>query len=82
MIREALEQCGENPDAVIQLLPDREATAGLLAAAGDVDLIIPRGSKGLIEYVRDHARVPVIETGAGICHTYFDAAAMWPRGRP
>ena len=80
VIREALEQCGENPDAVIQLPPDREATAGLLAAAGDVDLIIPRGSKGLIEYVRDHARVPVIETGAGICHTYFDAAGDVVKG--
>ena len=80
VIREALEQCGENPDAVIQLPPDREATAGLLAAAGDVDLIIPRGSKGLIEYVRDHARVPVIETGAGICHTYFDAAGDVAKG--
>ena len=43
VIREALEQCGENPDAVIQLPPDREATAGLLAAAGDVDLIIQIG---------------------------------------
>ena len=80
VIREALEQCGENPDAVIQLPPDREATAGLLAAAGDVDLIIPRGSKGLIEYVRDHARVPVIETGAGICHTYFDVAGDVAKG--
>ena len=80
VIREALEQCGENPDAVIQLPPDREATAGLLAAAGDVDLIIPRGSKGLIEYVRDHARVPVIETGVGIRHTYFDAAGDVAKG--
>lgn len=80
VIREALEQCGENPDAVIQLPPDREATAGLLAAAGDVDLIIPRGSKCLIEYVRDHARVPVIETGAGICHTYFDVAGDVAKG--
>ncbi len=80
VIREALEQCGENPDAVIQLPPDREATAGLLAATGDVDLIIPRGSKDLIEYVRDHARVPVIETGAGICHTYFDAAGDVAKG--
>jgi len=55
------------------LLPvGREATAALLNAEGAVDLIIPRGSQGLIEYVRKNAKVPVIETGAGICHTYFD----------
>jgi glutamate-5-semialdehyde dehydrogenase len=54
------------------LPPDREATSELLNAVGLVDLIIPRGSSSLINYVRDHAHVPVIETGAGICHTYFD----------
>lgn len=59
--------------AVCTLLPaHREATACLLGAVGKVDLIIPRGSSALINYVRDNARVPVIETGAGICHTYFD----------
>ena len=57
---------------VIHLLPaGREATAELLNAVDYVDLIIPRGSQGLINYVRDNSRVPVIETGAGICHTYF-----------
>jgi len=55
------------------LLPvEREATAALLNAKGIVDLIIPRGSQGLIDYVRINAKIPVIETGAGICHTYFD----------
>ena len=55
------------------MLPsDRQATAELLNAVGYVDLLIPRGGKGLIEYVRDNSRIPVIETGAGICHTYFD----------
>jgi len=55
------------------LLPvEREATAALLNARGIVDLIIPRGSQGLIDYVRKNAKIPVIETGAGICHTYFD----------
>ena len=49
-----------------------DSTAALLEAAGDVDLVIPRGSKRLIDFVRQNARVPVIETGAGICHTYFD----------
>ena len=58
---------------VVELLPsDRETTAELLEAVGYVDLIIPRGSSGLINYVRENAKVPVIETGAGICHTYFD----------
>lgn len=67
--------------AVCTLLPsDREATACLLNAVGVVDLIIPRGSSTLINYVRDNARVPVIETGAGICHTYFDKAADTTKG--
>ncbi len=57
---------------VVTLLPsDREATAQLLGARGMVDLLIPRGSKSLIDYVRDNARIPVIETGAGVCHAYF-----------
>ena len=67
--------------AVCTLLPShREATACLLGAVGKVDLIIPRGSGALISYVRDHARVPVIETGAGICHTYFDLAGDLAKG--
>lgn len=67
--------------AVCTLLPsDREATACLLNAVGVVDLIIPRGSSTLINYVRDNARVPVIETGAGICHTYFDVAGDLHKG--
>ena len=68
--------------AVCTLLPaHREATACLLGAVGKVDLIIPRGSSALINYVRDNARVPVIETGAGICHTYFDVAGDLAKGR-
>ena len=67
--------------AVCTLLPShREATACLLGAVGKVDLIIPRGSSALINYVRDNARVPVIETGAGICHTYFDALGNLDKG--
>lgn len=67
--------------AVCTLLPaHREATACLLGAVGKVDLIIPRGSSALINYVRDNARVPVIETGAGICHTYFDAQGNLAKG--
>ncbi|MGL5683531.1 MAG: glutamate-5-semialdehyde dehydrogenase [Marinifilaceae bacterium] len=72
VIREVLNEL-ELPEELVTLLPStREATAALLGAVGWVDLIIPRGSKGLIDYVRDNAKVPVIETGAGICHTYFD----------
>ena len=74
IIRHALERCGAPADAAI-LLPDgREATAALLAAREYVDLIIPRGSRSLIEYVRDNSRVPVIETGAGVCHTYIHSS--------
>ncbi|WP_281512911.1 glutamate-5-semialdehyde dehydrogenase [Bacteroides acidifaciens] len=72
VIHEVLKRFNVNPH-VVELLPaDREATAALLNAAGYVDLIIPRGSSGLINFVRENAKIPVIETGAGICHTYFD----------
>ncbi len=68
---------------VLALLPaGREATTELLNARGYVDLIIPRGSQGLIDYVRQHATIPVIETGAGICHTYFDEFGDLAKGIP
>ena len=68
--------------SVVQLLPaDREATAALLNATGYVDVLIPRGSQQLIDYVRQHSRVPVIETGAGIVHTYFDEAGDTEKGK-
>jgi glutamate-5-semialdehyde dehydrogenase len=68
---------------VVELMPaDREATSKLLHARGLVDLIIPRGSSSLIRFVRDNATVPVIETGAGICHTYFDASGDIAKGTP
>lgn len=64
------------PSDAFQLLPsDREATKALLEAVGFVDILIPRGSQGLIDFVRQNAKVPVIETGAGIVHTYVDATA-------
>ena len=72
LIKKVLVKFELNPDIVTHLPVEREVTAELLNAVGQVDLIIPRGSQSLIEYVRDNARVPVIETGAGICHTYFD----------
>ena len=72
VIHEVLKKFKINPH-IVELLPaDREATAALLNAVGYVDLIIPRGSSSLIHFVRENARIPVIETGAGICHTYFD----------
>ena len=80
LIQEVLEESGVDPH-VVELLPSsREATAALLHAEGWVDLIIPRGSSSLIRYVREEATVPVIETGAGICHTYFDKAGDLVKG--
>lgn len=75
LIRSVLEAKGANPD-IVQLLPtDRELVAELLTATKFVDIIIPRGSQGLIDFVRENAKVPVIETGAGVCHTYVEATA-------
>ncbi|MCD7900900.1 MAG: glutamate-5-semialdehyde dehydrogenase [Bacteroides sp.] len=72
ILQEVLRSFDANPNIVTLLPPDREATNQLLHAEGDVDLIIPRGSSNLINFVRQNATIPVIETGAGICHTYFD----------
>ncbi len=81
IIRSVLMEQGVDPAACTLLPPECEATEELLNAVGLVDLIIPRGSGALIRFVRDHARVPVIETGAGICHTYFDQAGDVEKGR-
>lgn len=68
-------------EAVATLFPpSHEATAELLNAVGYVDLIIPRGGRGLINFVRNNSRVPVIETGAGICHTYFHSSGDLLKG--
>jgi len=72
VIQSVLERFGLDKNIVTLLPAGREATAELMNAVGVVDVIIPRGGKGLIEFVRDNSRIPVIETGAGICHTYFD----------
>jgi glutamate-5-semialdehyde dehydrogenase len=67
---------------MIALLPaGREETQQLLHARGFVDLLIPRGSQELINYVRNEATIPVIETGAGICHTYFDEFGDIEKGK-
>ena len=66
----------------VELLPaSHDATAEMLQAVGLVDVIIPRGSSRLIQFVRENAKVPVIETGAGICHTYFDAEGDLEKGK-
>lgn len=80
VIHQVLEKNGINKNVIQLLPPDREATAELLNAVGYVDIIIPRGSQGLINFVRDNAKVPVIETGAGIVHTYFDEYADLQKG--
>lgn len=81
IIHETLVKHDINPAICTLLPPDREATNELLNAVGLVDLIIPRGSSSLINFVRDHARVPVIETGAGICHAYFDQEGNKEKGQ-
>lgn len=72
LIHNVLQRMQTDPHIVTLLPSDRETTTRLLHAEGYIDLIIPRGSSNLIRYVRQEASVPVIETGAGICHTYFD----------
>lgn len=80
IIKEVLAEHQVNP-SIIELLPsDRAATHEMLSAVGFVDIIIPRGSQNLINYVRDNSKVPVIETGAGIVHTYFDISGDLQKG--
>ncbi|MBO7607844.1 MAG: glutamate-5-semialdehyde dehydrogenase [Paludibacteraceae bacterium] len=72
IIHSVLRRMGISENVVALLPAGRESTAELLNAVGYVDMIIPRGSSGLINFVREHAKIPVIETGAGVCHIYFD----------
>jgi glutamate-5-semialdehyde dehydrogenase len=81
IIREVLEKNGIDKDVLTLLPAGRDETIQLLNARAYVDLIIPRGSKNLIDYVRENASIPVIETGAGICHTYFDESGDKEKGR-
>ena len=81
LIRQVLDTLGLPPEAVTLLPPDHEAVGDLLGAVGYVDLVIPRGGRRLIDYVRDHARVPCIETGAGVVNTYFDKDGDLETGR-
>jgi glutamate-5-semialdehyde dehydrogenase len=81
IIKSVLEQSGSDPDIITLLPAGRSETRQLLNAREYVDLVIPRGSRGLIDYVRKNSGVPVIETGAGICHTYFDRYGDAEMGR-
>ena len=72
IIHQVLEANGVNPDVVTLLEATHEATAEMLNAVGYIDVCIPRGGRKLIDFVRDNAKVPVIETGAGVVHAYFD----------
>ena len=80
LIKSVLKDFGVNENAITLLPATHEATGELLHANGYVDLVIPRGSKRLIDFVRQEASVPVIETGAGVCHAYFDKDANTEKG--
>jgi glutamate-5-semialdehyde dehydrogenase len=75
VIHNTLEAFGLPAGAAFLTPPARDQLPAILGAVGYIDLAIPRGSRGLIDFVREHARIPVIETGAGIVHTYVDASA-------
>lgn len=81
IIHEVLERNGINKNVVSLLPSGRDASEALLNAIGFVDIIIPRGSQSLIDFVRQNAKVPVIETGAGIVHTYFDESGSIEKGK-
>ncbi|MBS0288480.1 MAG: glutamate-5-semialdehyde dehydrogenase [Proteobacteria bacterium] len=75
IIHDALKTSALPIAAMFMLPPTRQAVKTLLEAKGVVDVIIPRGSQALIDYVKQHATIPIIETGAGVVHTYIDESA-------
>ena len=80
LILDVLKDFGLPP--LVYLAPsERESLPHILSAVGLIDVIIPRGGQGLINFVRDHSKVPVIETGAGIVHTYVDESADLEKAR-
>ena len=81
IIQKVLKNNNLDENTVALLPAGREETNEMLRAHGYIDLIIPRGSQGLINFVRENATIPVIETGAGICHTYFDEFGDAEKGR-
>jgi glutamate-5-semialdehyde dehydrogenase len=81
LMHEVLLEHGIIPDCVFLAPPQREWLPRILNAVGYIDLAIPRGSQGLIDFVRDNATIPVIETGAGIVHSYVDSSADLQKAR-
>nr|WP_199158207.1 glutamate-5-semialdehyde dehydrogenase [Pedobacter sp. ASV2] len=81
IIHEVLEKHQINKNVLVLLPIERPATEALLNAVGFVDVLIPRGSQSLINYVRANSKIPVIETGAGIVHTYFDETGDLEKGK-
>jgi glutamate-5-semialdehyde dehydrogenase len=81
VIQQVLKAHDINVNMVTLLPAEREATSALLNAVGFVDVLIPRGSQSLINYVRTNSKIPVIETGAGIVHTYFDISGDTNKGK-
>ncbi len=81
LIHESLEKFNVSKEVMQLLPPDRSAANDLMDAVGYVDVLIPRGSQSLIDSVRENAKVPVIETGAGVVHTYFDETADFELGK-
>ncbi len=81
IIHQVLQQHGLDEHLAYLMPASREATREMLEAVATIDVIIPRGSQGLINFVREHAKVPVIETGAGIVHTYFDRSGDTEKGK-
>ena len=81
LIHEVLKRHNIDENTVSLLPATHEATAAMLNAVGYIDLCIPRGGKKLIDFVRDNARIPVIETGAGVVHTYFDKDGDIEKGK-
>lgn len=80
LIHQVLEKHGIDKNIAVLLPPEREATEALFNAIGYIDVLIPRGSQQLIDRVRQQSKVPVIETGAGIVHTYFDKTGDLQKG--
>lgn len=81
VIHQALREFGVPEAAVTLLPPDRALVQELLTATRYVDIIIPRGSESLIQFVRQNSLVPTIETGAGVCHTYVHTEADLEKAR-
>ncbi|WP_282013896.1 glutamate-5-semialdehyde dehydrogenase [Marinifilum flexuosum] len=81
IIKNTLEEEKVDPEIIQLLSPEREAAVELMNAQGFVDVLIPRGSQNLINSVRENSKIPVIETGAGIVHTYFDKDGELEKGK-